>query len=646
MTKAAGILFVSKTGTALFLRRTATAPDCPGCWDFPGGGQEGDESADLTALREAREEIGFVPEGVRVLHTRTKSGSAPKGVADLAAPVVGAPVDSGAATAPPPAMPVDVDFTTFLQRVTAEFTPELNDEHDGYAWAPIDSPPEPLHPGCRIALDRLSMNELDVARAMAAGQLTSPQRYENVWLWAIRISGIGASFRPKHEEFVHRDGESWLTPDAIARANGLPVIFKHPQKALLNSDEFKRRIVGTIFLPYVAQDELWGIAKIYDHATSRLLEDEDLSTSPGVNFSDPKVNRVLKVEGVGKVLVEGEPSLFDHVAICELGVWDKGGEPTGIRSESREDSAAMADDKKEETKDAKKDAAMEVTKADDSKKDAKADAKKDEFPEKKEEKKEEAKDDAAKVDMGAVMDAVKSCADAVSGLGKRMDAWEEKEKSSKDDARKDAKKDDEETGAEKTAADKKDSKKDARKDESEEKKEEKREDSRADSVAVSDRIARVEAAVRQTQDKIVPLSDDDHSMVTDAWARADDVCVQLGMKTPRHMPGESSIQYRRRLVGIMKPYSKTWKDVDPKAYADDAAFNIAESQIFSEAAFAANMPVNVNPGQLRMTEKTVGGHTIRDFKGEPRAWMDQFAGQTGLKAEGRWLHDNLGNRAN
>ena len=55
--KAAGILIVSGiTGNALFLRRTATAPDCPQCYDFPGGGQEGEESPEETARRECREE--------------------------------------------------------------------------------------------------------------------------------------------------------------------------------------------------------------------------------------------------------------------------------------------------------------------------------------------------------------------------------------------------------------------------------------------------------------------------------------------------------------------------------------------------------------------------------------------------------------
>jgi len=546
-----------------------------------------------------------------------------------------------------------VDYTVFYQKVTNEFVPELDGEHDGYAWSPITAPPEPLHPGCRIALDRLSMDELAVARAISEGRLVSPQRYENVWLWAIRITGTGASYRPKVNEFVFRDPSDHINPDALARCNGLPVIFKHPAKALLNSEEFANRIVGTIFLPYVAGDEVWGIAKIYDDETNRLLDEETLSTSPGVNFKDFKVNRSLRMEDGSKVLIEGKPSLVDHVAICELGVWDKGGDPSGIRSESREDTA-MADEAKKEDK-AKDDAA----KLDAAKKDA------DEAAEKK------AKDDAARKDADAgkslddklshVLDAVTGCMDAVAAVGKRMDSWDE-EKKKTDSAKKDAaKKDETERGepdksekAEKTAADKakKDSDDDedekkkkadaAKKDEDDKKKEE--EKAKTDSAGLGDRIAAVERAVKATDAKIMPIPDDDHSRLADAWAIADDVCNALGTKAPRAMPGESSAQYRRRVVKLLKPHSATWKDVDiaTSAYADDATFAVVERQVISDAAKAARDPANVTGDKLRMIERKSDGHTIREFVGRPASWMNDFAGPIQLRGEGKFLHENVG----
>lgn len=662
MTKAAGILFVSPiNGTALFLRRTATASDCPGCWDFPGGTAEGDETADMTAARETREEVGFLPEGVRIFHTRTKSGSASgtvqPGVAGPAAPVGGLPDQAGAAAVEPPPPPMgpsispDVDFTTFIQKVTNEFTPELNDEHDGFCWAPVDSPPEPLHPGCRVALDRLSMNELDVARAIADGRLTSPQRYENVTLWAIRITGTGTSFRPKINEFVHRDGENHLTPDGLARLNGLPVIMKHPKKALLDSKEFRDRIVGTIFLPYVAGDEAWGIAKIYDDEANKLMDEEDLSTSPGVNFSNHKVNMTLRLEDGSRVLVEGSPSLFDHIAICELGVWDKGEEPSGIRSEAREDSA-MADKDEDKAKDdaAKKDAAKDDAKKDDSsKKDA---AKKDgEEGDKGEDK---SKDDSARKDADAgkepdnnlshmLLDAVKACTDSVNAVSKRMDAIETSMSDSRKDAKKDEdKKDPDEKGeAERTAADK--SKKDEAK--PEDKEDKSKTDARADDASgdTRRRIAAIDQTVQDLKGKIM-VSDDDHELIANAWARVDDVYAALGKKTPRPMPGETAMQYRRRTIKELRPLSERWKNIDPKsaAFADDAAFGEIETQVLTDAAVAARNPTNIPAGQLRMVEKKNDGHTIRSFFGQPRDWMDSLAGPVTHRATGRFNTDGLG----
>ena len=318
MIRAAGILFTCGD-SALFLRR-AESGDHAGEWCIPGGKLEDGEEAVEGAIRETYEEAGIhIKKDELSPWTRTLTPAEPvlamEGL-DLASPEA-------------------VDFTTFVVKVSHQFTPRLSNEHDGYAWSPITSPPQPLHPGCQIALDRFKMDELSVAQAIADGRLTSPQRYENVWLFAIRITGTGASYRHARQEFVWRDPSIYINDEFLARCNGLAVIWEHPEASLLDGEEFTNRIIGSIMLPYIPADkpdEVWGIAKIYDETAAQNMRDTQLSTSPAVNFADPTENDRVTLENGKVMLIEGKPSLLDHIAICENGVWDKGGDPTGVES--------------------------------------------------------------------------------------------------------------------------------------------------------------------------------------------------------------------------------------------------------------------------------------------------------------------------
>ncbi len=645
MNKAAGILFASHDGHALFLRRAPTAPDCPGCWDFPGGGREEGETAEECAVREAREEIGFLPEGDRVFHTRTK-GSALKGVAGLGAPAVSLPVAAGAPAiidAPAGSAPLPaVDFTTFLQRVDEQFAPAINDEHDAYAWAPLNAPPEPMHPGCRVALDRLSMNELGVARAIADGRLISPQRYENMTLFAIRITGTDLAFRPKGREFVVRDPLLYLNEEFLQRCNGLPVVFKHPPTALLNPEEFSNRVVGTVFLPYIAGDEVWAIVKVYIDDVARMMAEGGLSTSPGVNFEDMSVNRKmtlhLKDGSKEKVLFEGDPSLVDHIAICELGVWDKGEGPSGIRSESREDSA-MTEEELKAKKDADEQAAKDKAKKD--AEEAEAKAKQDAEDKEKADKAKgdsDDKDKESKIDkfLSTFADSVKSIADSVAGLGKRVDAFEMDSKSRKDAEEEERR---QKGDPEQLKADK--AKKDAEESEKKEKEDKERKDAlAADSADRADIRKRLDEVARMIPKDV---ADADHMAMADAQARADDVFSDFGKHAPRPLQGETIPSYERRCVRMLREHSPTWKQTEVEtAFADDAGFAIIRDQVYREAKQTAMNPVNVTPGQLRMIEKKQDGHIVRTFVGQPRDWMDPLAGATQLRGTGVFLHQNLG----
>ncbi len=208
-----------------------------------------------------------------------------------------------------------------------------------------------LHPGVTIALRRLGSDELGIARMMAAGELSSPQHYETLTLFALRVTGTGLAYRKGLKEHVWRNPDNYLNSEFLARCNGLAVVWEHPPKAILHGDEFARRVVGTVFLPYIAGSEVWAIVKIYDQQAARLMEDGQLSTSPAVVFRDETVNDRLQSEDGRSLLFEGKPSLLDHLAICEVGVWDKGGNPAGVRNDSEDRTMVKKADGTEEPED-------------------------------------------------------------------------------------------------------------------------------------------------------------------------------------------------------------------------------------------------------------------------------------------------------
>src|SRR6185437_5070835 len=153
-------------------------------------------------------------------------------------------------------------------------------------------------------------------------------------------------FRPSLKEYVYRRPENYLTPDFLARCNGLPVIMNHPTDSLLNSDEFYDRSVGTVLLPYIKGDEVWAVAKIYDDEAIEMLTSEQMSTSPAVLLDKDTVRTKATLDDGSKVdlLVEGKAKLLDHIAICKAGVWDKGGPPTRVSSGSQSELANVRRD--------------------------------------------------------------------------------------------------------------------------------------------------------------------------------------------------------------------------------------------------------------------------------------------------------------
>jgi hypothetical protein len=184
-----------------------------------------------------------------------------------------------------------------------------------------------------------ALNELQIAQAMAAGELSSPQKLGNLAFYKMRITGTGRAFRRGDDdkikdEYVFRDPEIYLNQNFLDRCQGLPVIFEHPAGKVLDSDEFRARMVGTLVCPFILGSEVWAVARIYDADTILILDNENMSTSPCVVFSRASGNRRIGLSDGSVLLIEGEPSLLDHLAICEQGVWDRGQAPYGVISET------------------------------------------------------------------------------------------------------------------------------------------------------------------------------------------------------------------------------------------------------------------------------------------------------------------------
>jgi hypothetical protein len=126
---------------------------------------------------------------------------------------------------------------------------------------------------------------------------------------------------------------------------GVPLIWLHPEKNKLDSDEFAKRVIGTLTNSWVADNgEVWAIARVYDAEAAEIMATRQLSTSPTVTFSEIQ-DAIIKVDGQ-PLLVEGSPVLLDHVAICEQGVWDKLLNPTGVKSDSIPKEAEKMDEEK------------------------------------------------------------------------------------------------------------------------------------------------------------------------------------------------------------------------------------------------------------------------------------------------------------
>ena len=344
-----GIMF--RQGKFVFLIQRSD----DGTWCQPGGTIEPGELAIDAARREGLEETGYQYDGLLTPHS------------------------------------VYGDYLTCRADVPEQFEAKLNDESLAAGWFHIDDLPKPLHQPFAEMLAQQALNETDVAALIADGTLSSPQYFYNMWMFAIRVTGTGVTWRSADQEMTFRNPDDYLTPEFLQRVAGVPLIWLHPEKRTLDSDEFSKRVIGTLTNAWVAdKGEVWAVARVYDAEAAEIMATRQLSTSPTVKFSE--VAQSIIVDGQ-PLLVEPSPELLDHVAICEQGVWDKLLAPTGVKSDSIPNEAENMD--KEELKALMREclADMQKEKADSDAKE-KADAEECEAKEKADAEEKDAKEKA------------------------------------------------------------------------------------------------------------------------------------------------------------------------------------------------------------------------------------------------------------
>jgi hypothetical protein len=457
-----------------------------------------------------------------------------------------------------------------------------------------------------------SANELDIARAIQSGDLASPQQYENIWLFDVRVTGTGTAYRSALDEFVYRPPENFLTDEFLQRCNGLPLIFEHPKKSLLDTEEYRNRAIGTVILPYIKSDEVWGIAKVYDADAAQLMQTTHISTSPAVKVNAADSESYDLNDGK-TLLIEGKPAYLDHLAICAAGVWDKGGEPTGVNT----GESNMDPELKKMLDGLTSSVGAIATKVDSVSLRLDAVEKKDEEESKKEAEREEKERKDA--------EDKKFREDCPRKDGEKDEEYEERlDKHRKDCARKDGESEEEhKKRLDCMAADSK------RKDAEEEKK-------RADSALklensdLKTRLAGVEERLGRINRE---LSSTERDELATAQARADGLAQHFGERASAPLAGETPISYRRRLAAKYQKHSAEFKDVKLDSL-EGSVFDAIETRIYADAQTVAASPAIQLPGRLIPHVRTdSAGRRITSFTGDINAWMGHFkqGGPNGIR---------------
>jgi hypothetical protein len=183
--------------------------------------------------------------------------------------------------------------------------------------------------------------------------------------------------------------------------------------------------------------------------------------------------------------------------------------------------------------------------------------------------------------------------EGMDSMNKRMDTWEAADK---------AKKDAEEVGPEGKQIEEKGDPKELKADEQPAQiTGPDRFDSRADSAVVMDELAEIQT-------------------------RADRACSAWSKSAVSPWSGEMPDAYRRRLAAGHQKHCDAWRDVDLRDLKGTALKNASQA-IFADSIVASKNVEAIGRMNLREVRRvTDSGHVVKEYFGDPLAWMSQFAG--------------------
>lgn len=423
----------------------------------------------------------------------------------------------------------------------------------------------------------MNLTELELAQRIRDGTAPSPMKFSNMWLVNLRITGTGLAYRSGLKEHVWRDPKHYLNEYFLQRCNGLLVIANHPDDAVLTEQDFTERTVGSVMLPYIRDDEVWAVCRIYVRDIVEQIATGKVSTSPAVVFNNASGNVEVQ-DGDTNFLIEGVPFLLDHIALVtedhgSLGVWDKDKIPAGVEVSNK--GNIDMDEKQLEA--------------------------------------------LQSIVAKAVGDAVGGVNQGIQQLTTRMDSLEQGYK-----ARADAEAEEKRLADEKAKADEDEKKK------ADAAEEEQRKADEAEAAKKADEQRKADGAAEEKRkaDEAAEEKERNDEAMSEAQAKADSAYSAVGKRAPEPFSGEKALDFRKRALITMQKHSPKHVDVNIRAVADSATLSVLEDAIYGEARKAIQDEMNNTQGQLfKRVRSDEAGRQITEYQGDPRAWLSAFQTQ-------------------